>query len=166
MDREKAAVESLSTITAAPVPITVAGRQYLMSPLTLADYGTIEAALRRERAGRPADTAPSVEHGDDSETETLLPVPPEEMAQWMSSAAGMTLVLWLTLRKQHPAVTWEGCRELVAAEPDHAWLDRELDRASGMPPGNSCGQVRPSRQTRMNLAMPTNGQGSRRRSAA
>ncbi len=142
---------SLSDVTAAPLMIVVAERRYLMSPLTLADYGTIEQAILAERS-TAHDAVAMMAISCEDQASAPPEVSPREMAQWLSSRAGLALTLWLVLRKQHPELTWETCNALVEAEPDRERLEYELDRAGGLPPGNSQGQVCPRTWTRMNLA--------------
>ena len=123
-------MESLASMTAAPVILALGGRSYRMSPLTLRDYAEIEQLLREERDGA-------------CDAITAL-----DMAQWMSGVEGTAYLLWFVLRKRQPQLTVDDCRSLVAAEPDLIRLGYELDRASGLPWGNERRQAQPDRMHR------------------
>ncbi|MBI2826705.1 MAG: hypothetical protein HYX69_18695 [Planctomycetia bacterium] len=126
-------MESLPTLAASPISIVLSGRSYLMTPLSLRDYGEIELAIL-DRA-KP-------DHR----------VSPEEMANWMSSSVGLAYVLWLVLRTHQPEMTLSGCRALLASETDWGRIERELDRASGLPVGNCRGQTRRNPRTLVSRA--------------
>ncbi|HVU87351.1 MAG TPA: hypothetical protein VHD36_08515 [Pirellulales bacterium] len=145
---------SLALLTAAPVPLRLAAGTFLMTPLTLRDYGEIEQVMRAERAVQPTsagegDTATATADGD------ALVAPPvisaAEMAAWMCGA-GLAYVLWQVLRKRHKELTLDDCRKFVAEEPDVAALAWQLDLASGLPPGNARRQARAGRRGPTSLA--------------
>jgi hypothetical protein len=116
-------MESLATMAAAPMAIELGGRTYLISPLTLCDYGEIELAIRAQR-------------NDEKD------LSPEEMSRWMSAGDGLAYVLWLSLRRRQPDMSLDECRKLVARESDPLRLERALDHVGGLPVGNVGGQAR------------------------
>lgn len=127
----------LSILTAAPVPLRLAGRTLVLTPLSLLDYGEIEQAVLLEREASCAESA---------NVSPAVPtmVSSAEMAAWMCGP-GLAYVLWQTLRKRHAELTLDDCRALVANEPDKTTLAWQIDQASGLPPGNVRRQARPRR---------------------
>jgi hypothetical protein len=133
---------TLSQATAAPAPLQLAGRTFLLSPLTLRDYGTIEQAMLADRN--------AAEYLAD-EIDVAPPITAAEMAAWMYGP-GLHYTLWLTLRREHAGIPLEECRELAASEADVWQIAVALDGASGLPPGNVRRQAHPTSRTTTRLA--------------
>ncbi|HEY4309848.1 MAG TPA: hypothetical protein VGN12_10390 [Pirellulales bacterium] len=136
---------TLSTMTAPLVPLAIAGRVLLGSPLTLRDYGEIEQAMLADRA---ADRERSDIQAADEAEKTITPL---ALAEWMCGP-GLGYVLWAVIRKQHEAMTLDECRALVEADGSVVRVAQELDRASGLPRGNGYRQALRRPTTAMSLA--------------
>jgi len=127
-------METLSIMTAPLVPLTIAGRAFVGSPLTLRDYGEIEQAMLAKRV---ADIEQSDIEATDEAEATITSL---ALAEWMCGP-GLGYVLWLVIRKQHAAMTLDECQSLVEADGSVVRVAQELDRASGLPRGNGYRQA-------------------------
>jgi len=118
--------KSLGDVTSAPVDTTVGGRSYTLSPLMLRDFGRIEQWMREciitaarqvirdtPEGERTPDEIAYVMDGAYRETSRVGWMKTPEM---LLSGEGALRVLWLSLRKQAPAI---GLAELEAEFPLH-----------------------------------------------
>lgn len=111
-------MDGLSRAIGAGAPVTLAGKTYLSSPLSLEDIGVIEHTMLLER-GSPVDDVLRECRGrperlivdmlDRAKREMkrnrfLRIVKVEEFEEYLSSDEGVDLTLWLCLRKNHRGV--------------------------------------------------------------
>lgn len=133
-------------ITAAPGPLTVGGKTFLVGPPTPADLLNLRRWLRREWAKQPAAAGPALASADLAALDpadrrvfleayagrlTAKREPTEEEAfDLMTSPAGAAYMVWVSARKHQPALTLEEVRSLVTEENVDQVL-ADFDEATG-----------------------------------
>jgi hypothetical protein len=120
------------------------GRTYHMSPLTLADYGSIvdwlemrpfeRARAKIESLGPVATEAMKTSilaqaEKERIESDVIGGARGEEAKRDMASFEGIGFMLYLSLRKSHTAITREECRAMLTMRTLEQW-QAELDRIS------------------------------------
>lgn len=107
----------------APQDVELAGEKFRMSPLTDADWGEFErhiqaraiAIARRNLDGLPAEDRKTLLEAAFATAYRLTLTSPDAMT-YMVSREGVSFLTWLGLRKNHPDVTPDRVRELLADE--------------------------------------------------
>ena len=139
----------LEDMTAAAGVITLGGKTYLMKQLTLGDYGQVQAWLR-QRLPKPfavvAEALKDLEpirafdpEGYNEARKLLLlsaaedakrgdgtGAPPELVAEALNGPDGIAMLIWLCVRKEQPAATYEEIRTAINAE-NLSSLKKHLD---------------------------------------
>jgi hypothetical protein len=162
-----------------PVEITEGPAQgtWLLSPLALEDWATVEAHLLEGRPSPIQAAMPDVlalrEHGLQEEADRVLKmaykdtqkwarkqkVSPDEVAEYMDTIDGVRFMVWLSLRKSHPEVTRAVADEVVRVRTEEA-MRRTLAKVSATDAaGNSTGPGPESSGQKAGAAKqePTNG---------
>lgn len=139
-------MSSLAEITAAPWEREIAGRAWRFSPLTLGDWAVLE---RRVLESRPDPLALAKSHLEglnrDAQRELLdaalvaatrsRRVTLAELLEFAESTEGLTLSIWLSLRREHPELTEAEAGALLDrwTADEMAELERSLDALRGAP---------------------------------
>ena len=133
---------TLADAAKSPLTITVGGRDYVLSPLELADFGELERWLETlpyERARRKIlalgevmtpELRDAILKGADEESKRSG-FGQAKNAEFLSTIEGMGFLLWLSLRKRQPEITREDALHLVSLESVTEW-QQKLDRLSGL----------------------------------
>ncbi len=142
-----------ATATAAPLPITLGGQTYRMSPLSDRDIGEMDLwvstrYLRRARA--------SIDPNDSDENKRRA----EEVAQrtaatmtfmsglglsMLNNVDGMAQLLWVSIRKNHPKAESADIRQALVEHPEDIeaamadWRRLNPGRKSGPEPAKKNG---------------------------
>lgn len=107
-------MDGISRAIGAPGRISFNGKEYLLDPLGLEDYGTIENEIIKERRddlinlaascyGRfPPEAAEKTRKEAFAEAAKIRSIPPEEIHEWMNTVKGLAFTVWLGLHKRHP----------------------------------------------------------------
>src|SRR5690606_13250854 len=115
----------LGRLTGESLRVSIDGAEYWLSPLTLADWATIECRIVETRKD-PIETAKERLAGlDDSEKRMLLDaalreatrtagVTARELLAYTTTRAGFELLFWLAIRKRHPTIDEPQAAHLVA----------------------------------------------------
>jgi hypothetical protein len=131
---------SLSAATAAPAPVTLAGKHYSASPLSLFELGELEEHARaavlavacKGLAGLPPDQRDALYDRALARALTLTFDSPE-MSRFLYSRAGMFAIVSASLRPRHPEMDPTTVARLFT---DHrgelAPIVRTIMRLSGM----------------------------------
>jgi len=112
-------MEDLSKASGTGVEVTIGGKQYVVSPLTMGDLAEFQAHLRAVR--REDVRALVADWGDAAERLAALrracsfAVEEDEMEAAMASFAGFRFLLWRCLRKKQPELTLEAVGDLFTA---------------------------------------------------
>ena len=112
---------TLSEATAAPVPVTIDGETYLISPRTNEDYGTLENWIKAKLvqiARESIDENTSPEMQELTIDRALIKA---ATTDWYSkdglaivnSGAGLEFRMWLGMRHNHPKLTLATVRGLL-----------------------------------------------------
>jgi hypothetical protein len=120
----------MAEVTAASFPITLAGKEYRLSPLSDRDNSELTNWLRASFIQMARDSLPG--NATQQERDETLAVAMREArgiswfsregAKVMRSLEGVARVVWQSLRKEHPELTPEQVREMLVDERtiDHA----------------------------------------------
>lgn len=112
----------LNVVTAAPRPIMHNGTEYLISPLTDADWGELTAWLQtqyldsidRHLSRLPTEAERSAMRMESIRTAARITPSNEVGLSILQSISGMARALWLSLRKRQPSLTYPMIVELMA----------------------------------------------------
>jgi len=132
----------LSHMAGVPIQVTLAGKEYTLSPIQLEDLAFLEKWLETRPVARLMEMLGS--HGKDLPQETKDKLLADEIARsarvcilegnsWESirSIEGTQMFLWLSLRRKHPEVTREQVLTMISAL-NLAEIQMKLDEASGL----------------------------------
>ena len=103
-------MDGLGRASGAPVVIQLGGSDYMMSALTLRDFGTIEQHLLTKRPNMLATVAEAVKDMPPEMAKMLMDkayddmkkgntIPATEVAEWVDTFEGMVFSVWLALKK-------------------------------------------------------------------
>ena len=150
--------KTIATMVAAPVPITIRGKEYRFTPLTGDNLGELEAWLReqplerlRERFERfPELFTPEMREKlvlDAMNAADSFSLEDVEHAKHLHSVAGLGYILWMGLRdslcKDYPNMTRADVFGLVELA-DLADLKATIDRVSGLAGKKGGGRGKPA----------------------
>jgi len=132
----------LADAAKSPLTVRIDGRDYILSPLELADFGELERWLETlpyERARRKITALGEVmtpelrdailKEADDASKRSGFGH--SDNTKFLSTIEGMGFLLWLSLRKRQPEITREDALHLVSLESVTEW-QQKLDRLSGL----------------------------------
>ena len=112
--------EDLSKAAGVGVEVTIGGKQYMVSPLTMGDLAEFQAHLRAVRREDMkflvADIADAVERSAALRRACSFAVEEDEMEAAMESFEGFRFILWRCLRKKQPELTLEGVGDLFTVQ--------------------------------------------------
>ena len=133
---------TMSEATKAPLTIEVGGREYILSPLELDDFGAAEKwmeMLPYDRARRKIAALDEV--ATEARQEKILAEADAESAALrfgteaanarLSTIEGTGYMLWLSLRKRQPEMTKEDALHMISVDSLDEW-QAALDRVSGL----------------------------------
>ena len=146
-------MDGLNQLTAAGHLVTLAGRAYHLSPLTLSDYGQIENQILAARPD-PRDGIRRLAGLDPEEQRRELGqiydaaaaasrVTLGDLDRWWQTPAGVHYRLWLMLRKHQPAIALQEAAALAERLSDEecAELVRRMEDCRGLPSANELGHT-------------------------
>ena len=151
-------MDGLHELTAAEATLTIAGRDYRMSPLRLRDWGEIERRILDTRPD-PLDLVLSKLDGlpleqqrellslayDDARQGRRLTA--NELRQWLATPEGQVVQFWLSLRQHQPALTLEDAERLLLLAGSETLAEQQatnLAELDALSVGNACGQTHPA----------------------
>jgi hypothetical protein len=125
--------------TAAPVPINLAGRQYMLAPLRDVDYGTFQAFIQdriieiaaRQIGKLPPAAADALLDKAMKLAARVTASSPEAFAA-MNTVDGAAMLTWLGLRGNHPDMTFEQVRTLLLDPKTMEEAMRKVDQLNAM----------------------------------
>jgi hypothetical protein len=136
---------------AAPKPVTLGGKEYRFSPLTLIDIEELDNWVRKEYMTRVYSAIP--DDATDKDRDQAMRIAQDKAVNltWLSgqgavfiaSHRGMTKIAQLSLSKTHPELTVEKLRDLLASDPNAM---REISNALRSP--SSAFQVRQAKEVK------------------
>ncbi len=117
-------MNALHALTAAPTTLSIGGETYLVEPLSLADWGTIEKHLLDARPDALTLVKASLEGLSLDEKRTLLDaalsqslrakcVTVAELVDYTATREGLALLLWLALRRRRREMTLDDTHKLL-----------------------------------------------------
>lgn len=119
---------TLDELTAAPRTLTLAGRQFTVSPLELREWGDLQGWLKDNGQSPLKAVAPGLDALSDGDRKTVLAMAMEKQLRWpprvattewfeaiSGSAGGDARFLWAVLRKHQPGLTLEEADRLAQA---------------------------------------------------
>jgi len=106
-------MEALARVTAAPVTLSINGRDVILDGLGAKDFGAIEQEILRLRKDPLAVVAPHLAAIPEALAEKLLNraykdakaenrVTPEEAREWIDGLTGLSFCFWYCLEKRYP----------------------------------------------------------------
>lgn len=107
--------EDLSKAAGAGVVVTIKGKEFVVSPLTMGDLSDFQMELRRQKLRLVNDVADSwtpEERADMRRDIINTPIDAEEMQREMNSLGGFRYILWKCLSKGNQ-ITQEEVGQLV-----------------------------------------------------
>lgn len=123
-------------VTAAPIPVQLGEKTYLVSPLRDMDYGILEKFAQdkyMDLAIRNADKvtdseakARLIERAFDTAAKVTF-TSPEGMRQLVTTG-GMIMVVWCSLRKEHPELSIDDVGELLIEAGKASLLTKAVDK--------------------------------------
>jgi hypothetical protein len=116
--------ETLATVTAAESVVAIGGRSYRLAPLTVRDYGELEARLVSQRPDPLEQAADALSKFPPEQQETVLRealaradaasrVSADALHAYCRTRDGLSYVLWLMLRRSQPELTLEAAGRLL-----------------------------------------------------
>ncbi len=116
--------ETLATVTAAESVVAIGGRSYRLAPLTVRDYGELEARLVSQRPDPVQRAADALSSFPPEQQETVLRealaradadsrVSADELHAYCRTRDGLSYVFWLMLRRSQPELTLEAAGRLL-----------------------------------------------------
>lgn len=144
----------LNRAAAAPTSVELNGKTYLMEPLTLRDFGTIENEYLKGKPNPLQMVAEAKGILPEEDYEKLLTqaykdatavnkAHPQEIAEWLDTREGVIFSCWLSLKKGYPELTKEDAENAInqLGEKEMERLANDRDIASGVDElGNSTGR--------------------------
>ena len=138
-------MDGLGRAGASPVVIRLGGKDYLMHPLTLRDFGTVEQHLLSQRpnilkevaeasAGLPPEQAKMLLDRAYEDMKKGNTIPATEVAECVDTFEGMVFTVWLSLQKEQKDITLDEVMELLSSmsEEEMENLKNQRDVASGL----------------------------------
>lgn len=146
-------MDGLSRAIGAGMPVKIGENTYMLSPLTLEDFGLIENEMLAKRPNPMQRVMEVYEKLPEALRDKFLErayqdakrtnkIPAAEVAAYVDSIEGMMLSMWLSIKKCHPEITREKMNEIMRSlSPKDVEAMRESrDIASGIDQmGNSTG---------------------------
>jgi len=111
---------NISKITNAPIGVEFGGKKYLISELTDEDFGIFERKVQDiylDVALRNINNVPEnlkkdfLNHAYNVAANITSTSP--EAEKWGKTVDGITMLLWLGMRHNHPDLTYEECRKMT-----------------------------------------------------
>ena len=170
----------LNRAAGSPVSIEIGGQTYIMEPLTLRDFGTLEAEYLKNKPNPLKQVAEAKEFLNDEDFQVLLTqayrdamevnkATSEEIAQWLDTPAGISFSAWISMRKNHPELSREEVDDLLGTlnQQQLEHIAEQRDVASGTDElGNSTGRTTGQRKTKTTKTSSRGGGKGRGRRAA
>jgi DNA-binding transcriptional ArsR family regulator len=154
-------MDGLSRAAGGNLPVEVkegpAKGTWLLSPLTVDDWATVEQhllegrpspvqavmpdvrALREQGLNEEADRLFKMAYRDTQKWARKQKVAPDEVAEYVDTLDGTRFMIWLALRKNHPDVTRETADELVRAVNEEEMRKKLAKVSATDAAGNSTG---------------------------
>ncbi|KKN89729.1 hypothetical protein LCGC14_0235750 [marine sediment metagenome] len=110
------AEDSLANAAGKGVTLTIKGKEYEFSPITLGDLADFEKHIRSEKLNifmLEAKDLPVAERKEIIIELCRQGLDPLAVEQHMNSLDGVRFLLWKSLSKKHPDLTLDGVSELV-----------------------------------------------------
>lgn len=135
---------------APPIPVTIGGREYLLTPLRFRDHAEAvrrmrqdwpspRAVVRRVGRGLPSDQQRQLLELVYREERRGSQVELADVLRWYRTPQGLVFHKWLMLRTHQPELTLADVDELLtqaATEERHLSLEIPPEEANGLPVGN------------------------------
>ena len=149
-------MRTLAELTAAESQLTIGGKSYTITPLSMRDYGKITQRITAER-GDPVKTARELCEGlppedrkhilDRAFTEATRArhVTAEELEAWRWSIPGFCYCMWLMLLPRHPDLTEDDVQGLIEQLGEESMAE-VMAAGDGLPEGNSASPARKKRK--------------------
>lgn len=128
---------SAAAAAGTPITVTLGGVEYRVSPLRQRDYAELEQWLQ-DRIIAPVQRH-TASLGLEERTKlldaafqraALVTLTSPEAARFLGSLEGAFYLCWLSLRHNHPQLTLDAVRELLAAEEALAAVQQAVERFS------------------------------------
>lgn len=123
---------STANAVGAPVEIKLAGKTYLMSPLSDEDYGTFERWMRSQAIATAKENLDGLSPADREillkcayEKASRLSITSPDALPYMASRDGAARLTWLGLLHRHPGMTLEEVKTLLA---DQQTINDAMDK--------------------------------------
>lgn len=169
----------LNRVAGSPVSIEIGDKTYIMEPLTLKDFGSLEAEYLSSKPNPLKQVAEAKPYLSEEDYEKLLTqaykdatavskATSGEIAEWLDTQAGISFSAWLCMRKNHPELSREDVDEIIGAmsQEEMARVAERRDVASGTDElGNSTGRSTGQRKTRATKSSSKGGAKKRGRQA-
>ena len=105
------------------------GNEYTFSPLTLRDLAEVRGWERQQRVKAFLDACPKAQVALASPTIARILSEPVSDQEAMGNIAGSLFLLWRSISRKHPAITYEAVADLVGG--DLGSIMRAVDAISG-----------------------------------
>lgn len=130
-------MNDLSAHVAAPQPITLGGKAFLLSPLTIRDFKELEGYLRMLPI---QEIKPQLDGLTPDERKHLLDLAYERVRKIRIGTAdfdeasqtfnGICYMLWLCVRRRHPELTMDATADLIG-QADFEQISQQVNRMAG-----------------------------------
>ena len=110
--------EALARAAAGSLSVDIEGKKYILAPLTMVDFATIEQEYIRRKPDPIRKVAEYKDALCDSDYQRLLDkaygeataanqATPVEVSEWMDTKEGLAYSIWLSLLKTYPQIEYE-----------------------------------------------------------
>ena len=129
---------TIAEATAAPIPIKLGDKTFLISPLRDMDYGVLEKFAQdryMNLAIRSAEQIDDIEvkkslinRAYDTASRVTFSSP--EGIQQLATPQGMVMLIWVSLRKEHPDLSVDDIADMLIQEDNAIKLSQAVERQS------------------------------------
>lgn len=108
-------MNEMNKIAGNSVQLTLAGKEYTLSPLTINDIGEIEIYAKAERIKALLLVNPALSLKEQIEL-IKMPLTPEDIEGVTSSIHGAIYTIWLSLRHTHKNITLDEAKAIITKD--------------------------------------------------
>lgn len=149
-------MRTLAELTAADSQMTIGGKVYTITPLSMRDYGKITQRITSERGdavkvarelceGLPPEDRKAILDRAFTEATRAKHVTAEELEAWRWSIPGFCFCFWLMLLPKHPELTEDDTVRLIEQLGEESMAEI-MAAGDGLPEGNPASPARKKRR--------------------
>jgi len=109
-----------ATLAKQPIEITLQGKAWKITPLTLRDIGKVESRMRSQKLAVYMDACKLTEVDPQEKARRVnhlagIPITQDEIVEGMQQPSMFPYVIFLALSPKHPELTEDGATELISS---------------------------------------------------